>query len=207
MRRSGRDTDENLPIVSGETTTTGSTAVGRSPTGEQPAESVIVDESLGVGAKKSPETRSGSPEPLIRQPAGPGELPSFNFDALPVPETYKKADGAVDLGRFGHDCVQWGGGAKDAETLTNKLITNPKERRDYVERLRGEGFTSEMAQAWAAGYRYEHQREAGLARKYHRPPNTVNPTPVARATLLDLIAELLSRGVLSRFLNLRPRRQ
>jgi hypothetical protein len=182
----------------GEIATSGSTAVGRSPAGEQPAESVIVDETLGVGARKSPEPQTGSPQP-VREPAVSGEtsvqapvsktpqkLERFDFRSLPVPEQYRNARDKVQV--FGTEVINWGSGPESAQGLTTMLRTNPQGARAYMENLRRVGVTREMARAWADFYRHEHQRAEALTRT-HRVP--MNKTPQSRVTLMDLIADLL----------------
>jgi hypothetical protein len=68
------------------------------------------------------------------------------------------------------------------------LQTNPVQARAYIENLRGQGVTGDMARAWADAYRYEHERAKIVARMFR---TAMNKTPESRLTLMELIASLL----------------
>ena len=187
----GGPSPAGVDIVSGEITETPAVAPRRNTTVSPPEKSP---------AAAAPEPHTGPPQPVVRQPAvssepsapaarvtkTPQTLDRFDFQSLPVPEQHKGARDKVQI--FGTRVINWGAGPKEAQALTTMLQTNPNAARAYIENLRGQGVTREMARAWADAYRHEHQRAKIVART-HRVP--VNETPESRVTLMDLIAGLL----------------
>ena len=187
----GGPSPAGVDIVSGVITETPAAAPRRNTTVSPPEK---------LPAAAAPEPHTGSPQPVVRQPAvssepstparvskTPQSLDRFDFQSLPVPEPYRGATDKVQI--FGTRVIKWGAGPKEARALTTMLQTDPNAARAYIENLRGQGVTREMAHAWADAYRHEHQRAKIVART-HRVP--VNETPESRVTLMDLIAALLS---------------
>jgi len=146
-----------------------------------------------TGARLSREQPEGpqpqSPEPPVRrsdvadEPAAQGparrtgqKLEKFDFNTLPVPEQYRSLKDKVQ--RFGQ-VIGWGEGSDAAFNLAQTLRTNPEWTRNYLEHLRGEGVTREMARAWSNAYKHDLRR------------NWRNSTARQRSLLMDLIASLL----------------
>ena len=84
------------------------------------------------------------------------KLEKFDFHTLPVPEQYRGLKDKVQ--RFGTQVIRWGEGSDDAFNLAQTLRTNPDWTRAYLERLRREGVTREMAQAWSDAYKHDLRR-------------------------------------------------
>ncbi len=190
VRRSGRDTDQNLRSVTGEIT--------EPPSGPETAPTAG-SAGARLATRDPVEPQTHSPQPPVREPAvsseasapapvskTPQKLERFDFLSLPVPEQYRNAKDKVQV--FGTEVINWGAGPEGAQGLTTMLRTNPEGARAYIENLRRVGVTREMARAWADFYRHEHERAKDVSRTYGSP---MNKTPESRVTLLDLIATLL----------------
>ena len=185
VRRSERDTDQNLKIVSGEITEPEPPS-GGGP--NQPAPSVASSEPQTAFPEPPVKQPAVSGEPSARAPASkaPGTIERFDFGSLPVPEQYRGARDKVQI--FGTRVINWGTGSAEAQALTTMLRTNPVAARAYIENLRRQGVTSDMAREWADAYRHEHARAEMLTRTRRVP---MNKTPESRVALMDLIASLL----------------
>ena len=137
-----------------------------------------------------PPTQKPAPPPPAQKPAVTGQrtpqgpvvktgqkLEKFDFDTLPVPAQYKSLKDKVQ--RFGTQVIRWGEGADDAFNLAQRLRTNPAWTRAYLQHLKQEGVTHEMAQEWSNAYKHDLRR------------NWRNSTARQRSLLMDLIASLL----------------
>ena len=140
-----------------------------------------------------PPTQKPAPPPPARQSAVTGQRTPqgqvrerFDFASLPVPEQHRGAKDKVQV--FGTQVINWGAGPNEAQALTTMLQTNPVQARAYIENLRRQGVTGDMARAWAEAYRHEHKRAEIVSRTYRTP---MNKTPGSRVTLMELIASLL----------------
>lgn len=87
---------------------------------------------------------------------------------LPIPATPNN----MILPEFGKGIIGWGAGPKDAEVRFQRVTTAD------VEKMKQDGVTLEMAQAWQTFYENETQRNPG------------NPTAPFRAQLMKKIVSL-----------------
>ena len=172
--------------------TTARGEITQAPSGGGPSRTATTGSPAGAGSRagESAEPQTGSPQPPVRRSAVPGEpaardpvsktapkLEKFDFQTLPVPEQYRNLKDRVQ--RFGTQVIRWGEGSDDAFNLAQTLRTNPDWTRAYLEHLKREGVTREMAQAWSDAYKHDLKR------------NWKNSTARQRSMLMALIASLL----------------